>query len=495
VTQLCMVVLLAAGASAATASPEGGDASRSVEVWLTKPDRSALCARQPERVPFTDDAGRGTAIVVDEGQRFQTMDGFGFALTGGSAELMAKMSPAARAALLRELFATDGAGLGISYLRLTIGASDLNRVVFSYDDLPPGETDFPLEHFSLSRDLADVVPVMREILAVSPGVRVLGSPWSAPPWMKTNGDVRGGSLRPDCYEVYARYLVRYVQAMAREGIAIDAITVQNEPLNSRNTPSLQMLPAEQRDLVRDHVGPAFRAAGLATKILLFDHNLDRIDYPLTTLRDPQAAQYVEGTAFHHYGGDFTAMALLHEARPDKGLYFTEQMIVEPPGRPTIDIAPPVKRLVVAAPRHWSRNVLLWNLAADPNNDPHTDNGGCSMCQGAVTLDGDAVTRNLAYYTIAHASRFVPPGSARIASTGPDDRALLVAEDEERAGALRVGVKDEAGVPPNVAFLAPNGRIALVVVNDASTARTVTVQHRGRFATVRLEAGAVATLVW
>ena len=482
--------LVLAAAAAASPTPP-----RSMEVWLTKPDRTALCARQEAPVPFTDEAGGGVPIVVDEGQRFQSMDGFGFALTGGSAELMTKMTPAARAALVHEVFGTGGSGIGVSYLRLTIGASDLNSRVFSYDDLPPGETDFPLARFSLAQDRMDVLPVMKEILATSPAIRVLASPWSAPPWMKTNKDVRGGALDPACYDVYARYLVRYVQAMKAEGIAIDALTVQNEPLNSRNTPSLQMLPAEQRDLVRDHVGPAFRAAGLETRILLFDHNLDRIDHPLTSLVDPKAAAFVDGTAFHHYGGDFTAMGLLHDARPDKNLYFTEQMVVERPGSPTIDIAAPVKRLVIAAPRHWSRNVVLWNLAADPNDDPHTDNGGCSMCQGAVTLDGDRVTRNLAYYVIAHASRFVPPGSVRIASTDPRDRVLLVTEDEERAGAVRVGVAEASAVVPNVAFLRPDGRIAMIVANDSAAARRVVVQHRGRYAAVRLDAGAVATLVW
>jgi glucosylceramidase len=482
------VVLLASGA-ATPAEP------RSVEVWLTRPDRSALCARQEATVPFTDEAGRGVPIVVDESRRFQAMDGFGFALTGGSAELMTKMTAPARGALIRELFATGGAGIGISYLRLSIGASDLNSKVFSYDDRPPDETDFPLDHFSLGLDRQDVVPVMKQILATSPGIRVLGSPWSAPPWMKTNKDARGGALEPRCYDVYARYLVKYVQAMKLEGIAIDALTVQNEPLNSRNTPSMQMLPAEQRDFVRDHVGPAFRAAGLSTRLLLFDHNLDRIDHPLTTLQDPKAAQYADGTAFHHYGGDFTAMGLLHDARPDKNLYFSEQMIVERPGSPTIDIAGPVKRLVIGAPRHWSRNVVLWNLAADPNNDPHTDNGGCSMCQGAVTLDGDKVTRNVAYYVIAHASRFVPPGSLRIGSTDPKDRVLLVTEDEERAGAVRVGVAETSGVAPNVAFLRPDGRIALIVANDSASGRRVIVQHQGRYAAVMLDAGAVATLVW
>jgi glucosylceramidase len=487
------VLLLAILGASAPAAPKS--APGPIEVWLTKPDRSSLCARQPATVPFSDESGDGPAIVVDDEQSFQAMDGFGFALTGGSAELLTKMSPAARADVLRELFATDGAGIRVSYLRVSIGASDMNSTVFSYDDRPAGETDFPLAHFGLARDLEDVLPVLHQVLALNPGIRILGSPWSAPPWMKTNGNVRGGALKPECYEVYARYLVRYVEAMKREGVTVDAITVQNEPLNSRNTPSMQMLPAEQAELVGKHVGPAFRAAGLATKILLFDHNLDRIDYPLTALRDPETARYVDGSAFHHYGGDFSAMSLLHEVRPDKKLYFTEQMVVEPPGQPTIDIVDPVKRLIIGAPRHWSRNVLLWNLAADPHNDPHTDNGGCSMCQGALTLDGDRVTRNLAYYTVAHASRFVPPGSVRVASTGQHDRALLVTDDEERAGAVRVGIADTSGVLPNVAFRTPDGKVVLILANDGPDRRSVTVQHRGRHASVPLDPGAVATLVW
>jgi glucosylceramidase len=486
-------VLLAVALALAPVAPAGVPGP--IEVWLTKPDRSALCARQPATVPFTDEAGDGPAIVVDDAQSFQSMDGFGFALTGGSAELLMKMSPVARTDVLRELFAPDGPGIHVSYLRVSIGASDLNSTVFSYDDRPAGETDFPLAHFGLARDLEDVVPVLRQVLALNPGVKILGSPWSAPPWMKTNGNVRGGSLKPECYDVYARYLVKYVEAMKREGVVIDAITVQNEPLNSRNTPSLQMLPAEQAALIGKHVGPAFRAAGLATKILLFDHNLDRIDYPLTALRDAETSRYLDGTAFHHYGGDFSAMSLLHDARPDKQLYFTEQMVVEPPGRPTIEIVPPVERLIIGAPRHWSRNVLLWNLAADPNNDPHTDNGGCSMCQGALTLDGDRVTRNLAYYTVAHASRFVPPGSVRVASTDRDDRTLLVTEDEERTGAVRVGIADTSGVLSNVAFRTPGGKLVLIVANDSSDRRSVRVQHRGRYASVPIDPGAVATLVW
>jgi glucosylceramidase len=336
---------------------------------------------------------------------------------------------------------------------------------------------------------------MKEILAINPKIKILGSPWSAPKWMKSNNNVRGGSLKPECYDVYARYLVKYIQAMKKEGIIIDAITVQNEPLNSNNTPSMPMLANEQKDFIKNNLGPEFRKENITTKIILFDHNLDRIDYPLTILRDPEAAKYVDGSGFHHYGGDFSAMTTLHTVFPDKNLYFTEQMVVEKPGSATIDIAAQVKRLIIGAPRNWSKNVVLWNLAADPLNDPHTNNGGCPMCQGAVTIDGDKVSRNLAYYTVAHASKFVRPGSVRITSTNKGDKTVALTDDEERQGSVRVSVIENADVLPNVVFKTPEGKIVLIVANDTHSTNSFRIQYHGQFATLRLNPGSVGTYVW
>lgn len=470
--------------------------SRKIEAWVTNPDRSSLFQKQSEFISFGNRGGRGGAtIVIDDRQALQQIDGFGFALTGGSAELMMKMSPAERQKLVHEIFSTDDNGIGVSYIRLSIGSSDLNSFVYSYDDLPEGETDMELRKFDLKHDYKEVIPVLKEILAVNPNIKILGSPWSAPAWMKTNNNVRGGSLKPECYDVYARYLAKYVQFMAHEGIEIDAITVQNEPLNSNNTPSMRWLPEEQHQFIKNNIGPVFRKEGIKTKIILFDHNLDRPDFPLTTLRDQEAAQYVDGTGFHHYGGDMSAMTLMHTVRPDKNLYFTEQMVVERPGSPNIDIAAQVKRLIIGATGNWSRNVVLWNLAADPNNDPHTDNGGCPMCQGAVTLDGDQVSRNLAYYVIAHASKFVRPGSVRIASTKPGDQTIAITDDEERPGAIRVMPLTDGEVLPNVAFKTTDGQIVLIVANDTNSSYGFRIQYNGQVAGVQLKPGAVGTYVW
>ena len=282
-------------------------AAQTISAWETKADRSELFALQPETVEFDYKRNeRAAYIVVDPVRSYETMEGFGFALTGGSAEHLIKMTPSARHEILQEMFNPKD-GVGFSYIRLTLGSSDLNSFTFSYDDIEEGKEDFKLKHFSLSQDLKDVVPVMQEILGINPDIPVMSSPWSAPVWMKESGNIRGGKLRKDCYQVYAEYFVKYVQAMEKEGIHIDAVTIQNEPLNSRNTPSMPWDPADQIEFVKNNLGPEFEKAGLDTDIIVFDHNCDRPDYALAIYNDPDAARYVTGSAYHHYRGDLSAM--------------------------------------------------------------------------------------------------------------------------------------------------------------------------------------------
>lgn len=467
-----------------------------IESWKTKADRSELFQKQSDTIAFSyQKTNRAQTIVINDGQQYQNIDGFGYALTGGSAELLVKMEQAERTKILRELFATNGNNIGISYIRLSIGASDLNSFVFSYNDLPEGQTDFEMKKFDLAQDKNDVIPVMKEILAINPDIKILGSPWSAPAWMKEKYDVRGGHLRKECYGAYALYFVKYVQEMKKAGITIDAITIQNEPLNSRNTPSMPWYWHEQEEFIAKHLIPAFQKHALKTKLVLFDHNCDRPDYPLALLNNPIISEFADGSGFHHYGGSLGAMTHVHLARPDKNIYFTEQMVTEQPNSNTIAIASRVKRMIVDVCRNWSKNVILWNLAADPLNDPHTDNGGCSMCQGAITIDGNIVTRNIAYYTIAHASKFVLPGSWRIESTNTGDKSINLTEDEELPGIMRATVIDNTPVLPNVAFKTPENKIVLIVANDTYDTRSFQVQHKGKFAHIRLEPGAVGTYIW
>ena len=205
--------------------------SSDVQVWLTSVDRSSLLTEQAQALHFSDAKGDAPAIEVNDMQQYQAIEGFGFALTGGSAQLLMQMTPERRSELLKRLFTRQGDGIGVSYLRVSIGSSDMNDHVYSYDDMPGGQTDPKLEKFSLAADEATVIPVLKEILTIDPDVKILGSPWSAPAWMKTNDAVKGGELKPEFYEAYAQYLTKYVEGMKAEGINITAITVENEPLN------------------------------------------------------------------------------------------------------------------------------------------------------------------------------------------------------------------------------------------------------------------------
>jgi glucosylceramidase len=435
--------------------------------WLTTADRSALLAEQKESLPFSSPASAAPTIDVNDMQQFQSMDGFGFALTGGSAQLLMRMDPEPRADLLKQLF--DPARAAVSYIRVTIGASDMNERVYSYDDLAPGETDVNLAKFTLGPDRADVIPVLKQILTINPAIKILGSPWSAPAWMKTNDRVKGGHLKPEYYGAYAAYFVKYIQQMKAEGIPIAAVTVQNEPLNPKNTPSMVVFAEEEDRFIAKHLGPAFQSAGITTRILLYDHNPDVLSYALSILADPAAGKYVDGTAFHLYGGTASAMTDLHTAYPNKNLYMTEQSISSGANEP-LPIAAAISDVLIAATRNWSRNVLLWNLAADPNNGPHTNDGGCTGCQGAITLDASHATRNVAYYAVVHFSQFVPPGSVRVGTT----------EQEQLA---------------SVAFLTPGGKIVLVASNTANFPRTFNVKYHGRWFTTTLPEESVGSYVW
>jgi len=263
--------------------------------------------------------------------------------------------------------------------------------------------------------------------------------------------------------------------MKREGIRIDAITIQNEPLHPGNNPSLLMTAPEQTDFIKNHLGPLFKTLQIDTKIIVYDHNADRPDYPIYILNDKEARQYVDGSAFHLYNGETTALTDVHDAHPDKNIYFTEQMTVqfgrdENVKTPEIHISGPVSWLLIGATRNWSKNVLEWNLAANSQFTPYTDRGGCDMCQGAVSVDGDTVTRNLGYYSIAHFSKFVRPGSVRIASNEIENLS-------------------------NVAFKTASGKKVLIVSNTSKEKQIFTIRYKNKSAELSLPAGSVATYYW
>ncbi len=440
-----------------------------VDFWLTKGDESVKLAKQTAILGFGNVANTFANIVVDDSQTFQTVDGFGYTLTGGSAVVINQLNAIKKQELLQELFGSGESSIAVSYLRLSMGASDLDATTFSYDDMPSGQTDVSLTNFSLAPDMANLIPLLKEILAINPNIKIIATPWSPPVWMKDNNSTVGGSLKPIYYGVYAQYFVKYIQKMKLEGIKIDAITPQNEPLNPANNPSLLMTAAHQVEFIKTNLGPAFQAANITTKIISYDHNCDRTDYPLSILNDTAANPFVDGSAFHLYGGDISALTTMHNAYPNKNVYFTEQW-TSSTGNFGGDLKWHLKNVVIGSMRNWSKNALEWNLANDPSFSPHTP-GGCTMCKGAITIESNSFyTRNVGFYIIAHASKFVPMGSVRIAS-------------------------NLSGNLNTVAFKTPAGKKVLIVENDGNATEYFNIKYNDKWVKTAIDAGSVGTYIW
>lgn len=440
-----------------------------VDFWLTKGDQSVLLQKQSAVLAFGTTYNVYPNIEIDDSQNFQTIDGFGFTLTGGSAQVINQMSAAKKQELLQELFGSASNSISISYLRLSIAASDLNETVFSYDDMPIGQTDVNLSNFNLGLDTTHLIPVLKAILQINPNIKIMAVPWSAPVWMKDNNSTIGGSLQPQYYNVYAQYFVKYIQKMKAEGITIDAICPQNEPLHPGNNPSMVMTATQQANFIKNSLGPAFQSAGIKTKIIIYDHNCDRPDYPIAVLSDTDANPYIDGSAFHLYGGDISALSTVHNTFPTKNVYFTEQW-TSSEGNFAGDLKWHSKNVVIGSMRNWSKVALEWNLANNSSFGPHTP-GGCTQCKGAITINStDSFVRNVAYYIIAHASKFVPAGSVRIGST-------------------------IQGNLNSVAFKTPSGKISVLVVNDGNSNELFNIKYNGRWFSTSLASGAVGTYVF
>jgi glucosylceramidase len=440
-----------------------------VDFWLTKSDQSVLLKKQSGNLGFTTTSNGFSNIEVNESQKYQTIDGFGYTLTGGSADVINQLSASKKSALLQELFGSGANGISISYLRISVGASDLNAAPFTYDDIPTGNTDLTLAKFSLDKDKNGVIALLKEILVINPNIKILATPWSAPLWMKDKNDFIGGRLQTQYYDVYAQYFVKYIQQMKAEGITIDAITPQNEPLHGGNNPSMEMSALEQTNFIKNNLGPAFAAANITTKIIAYDHNCDNPNYPKAILADAGAFPFVDGSAFHLYSGDISALSNVYNSYPTKNVYFTEQW-TSSEGDFGGDLKWHVRNVVIGSMRNWSKNALEWNVANNASFGPHTT-GGCTMCKGAITItSSENFQRNVAYYIIAHASKFVPMGSIRIGSNSGGDL-------------------------QNVAFITPTGTKVLIAVNDGSSTQNFNIKYNGKWVTTSLEAGSVGTYTW
>jgi glucosylceramidase len=454
---------------------------QSVRVVVTTASLSQTLASQAD-LRFSTGANSDAApmIDVDDTQPMQTMDGFGAAMTEGSAWLLEeKLTPALRDTVMTRLFSpTNGAGL--SFLRLPIGATDLSRSQYTYDDMPSGQSDPSLAHFTIAHDEADVLPAMRQALQLNPAITVMATPWSPPAWMKSpptqypdaEPTLDGGQLRDDKMAIYAEYLTRSVQAFEKDGVPVRFLSVQNEPLNeTHNYPGTLMPAAQQAKLIGKYLGPDLRRAGLRTELLAYDHNWDHPEYPIAVMSDPAAAPFVAGAALHCYGGGITGQDAVAARFPNKGIWLTE---CSGGLWQREDALFSTAHLLIDATRHGAKAVALWAIALDTQHNPHT--GGCDKCRGLVTVDlhatPAAVTYNGDFYALAHASMFVRPGAMRVASTSEGRQGL-----------------------ETVAFVNRDGSLALLVLNNRAAAATFTLRWHGRTLQTALPATSLATYAW
>ena len=407
-------------------------------------------------------------IEMDASKRFQIIEGFGFALTGGSAALIDQLPEPQKTEILNEIFGKGKNALGVSYIRISIGASDLDAHVFSYNDLKKGETDSLLLKFSLSEDTIHLIPILKKALAINPALQIMASPWSPPTWMKTNGISMGGQLLKKYYATYANYFIKYINAMQKHGINIKAITLQNEPEHGGNNPSLLMDAQEQTDFLANYIGPQFKASNINTQVIIFDHNADHPNYPISVLNDIKAKSFATGTAFHLYLGNESALSEVHNAHPDKKIYFTEQW-TGAKGEFGGDLMWHLEHIIVGTINNWSSAVIEWNLAADAKFNPHTP-GGCTECKGAFTIQDDAVSRNVSYYIIGQASKYIPVGAQRVASNSN-------LESIKTTG-----------------FILPNGKKANLVVNTGARQK-VKLQEGNKQVIFDMPAKSASTIVW
>lgn len=455
-----------------TTPPTPAPGGPAAQVWMTTGDRARLLSPENDALFGATLDAATTVLEVDTATKYQEIVGFGASLTDASAWLIQnKLTADQREALLRELFGRD-LGLGFSFTRVDMGASDFSLRHYSYDDMPAGQTDPTLANFSIEPDRAETIPILKRALAINPELKIMASPWSAPGWMKTTGSMIKGTLLPEAYDPFANYFRRFIEAYAAEGIPIWAITVQNEPhFEPENYPGMRLDPAARAKLVGQHLGPLFEQRGITTRILDWDHNWDEPHSPLGVLADAAARKYVSGVAWHCYGGDVSAQSTVRDAYPEKDVFFTECSGGEWAPRFADNLVWMTKTLIIGGTRNWARGVLMWNLALDESYGPHT--GGCGNCRGVVTINSTngLVTRNEEYYAFGHASRFVRPGARRVASTTG-----------------REGLE-------SVAFQNPDGSRVLLVVNTAALERAFAVREAGRAFRYTLPAGAVATFRW
>ena len=466
--RLALVTLILALSVTLMAGPALA-AGETVNVWVTTPDQAKLLQQQASLAFAPDSGSNPLTITVNPAVTYQQIDGWGASFTDSSAYLVFNSS--ARNAIMNDLFNTSS-GIGLSFLRQPMGASDFSRSGnYNFDN-----TCCDLSDFSISHDTAYIIPLLQQARSLNPSVKIIITPWSPPGWMKTSGSMIGGSLNSGTYsDALAQYFVKTIQGYQGQGVPIYGLTVQNEPLYSpTGYPGSLMPAADQAGFIGFNLGPALAGAGLGSvKIMAYDHNWDQPGYPTTVFANATASQYVAGVAWHCYGGNVSAELSVHNSYPNKDAWLTECS----GGNWTpyfnnfdANLKGETENLVILNARNWGKGAILWNMALDPNNGP--TNGGCTTCRGIVTVNGGSYTKTVDYYVLGQASKFVRSGAYRI--------------DSNTFGGSSI---------EDVAFKNPDGSIVVLALNNASSAQTFKILVSGQSVSYTLPAGAVATFQW
>lgn len=467
-------VILAGGITAYVLTrPAGTHIQSDVGIWLTTTNQKNLLTPQPSVTPVKVSREKNPAdalvIQVDPAKTFQEMDGFGASFTDASAWLVSNvLDEQARTQLMTNLF-DPSKGIGMSFLRQPMGATDFARNMYTYDDMPQGEQDMSMEHFTIAHDKEYIIPRLLEARQLNPQLKIMASPWSPPAWMKTSDNLIGGMLRGDAYDAFAKYFVSFIKAYQAEGLPIYAVSPQNEPLYSPSEyPGMKMQPYEQANFIKDHLGPQFEKNQLDTKILVYDHNWDNPIYPEIVFQ--QAGKYVAGAAWHCYGGTHDAMTKVYNKFPDKGVWFTEASGGQwvPPFH---DAFADQMMHIIRATRNYAKTVVWWNIALDEKNGPTLLKN--STCRGLVKIDTTTreITYNVDYYTMGHISKFVKPGALRIESGNYHDTL------------------------ETTAFKNPDGSIVLIAHNRTVKDHVLTIRYGSSEFQYKLTGKAAATFQW
>ncbi|MGZ4979738.1 MAG: glycoside hydrolase family 30 protein [Methylobacter sp.] len=413
----------------------------------------------------------GPSVFIDTIVKFQEIQGFGGAFTEAAAVTLDKMPSHLRQEVLEAYFSPD-AGNAYSLCRTHINSCDFSLGNYAYTEV---DGDVELKHFSIEHDRQALIPMIREAIDLSGGkLKLFASPWSPPAWMKTNGMMNnGGKLKPEYRKAWADYYVRYIQEYGQEGIPIWGLTVQNEPEATQTWDSCIYTGEEERDFVRDYLGPTLDDAGLGNvKVIVWDHNRDRLfERAKAVLDDPKAAHYVWGVGFHWYCGDhFDNVQLTHEAYPDKHLIFTEGCQECGPHLGSWDTGERYAHSMINDLNRWTEAWVDWNMVLDETGGPNHVNNFCSAPIIADTKAGE-IRYQSSYYYIGHFSRFIRPGARRVACAKTLDSLEAIA------------------------FLNSDGAVAVVVLNRTEQAIDFVLKSEGLQAKTSIPARGIKTFLF